>query len=198
MDKHLGLDSISFDTLGLDLMSGDAGSRIWQGNGIALSEHFFPIPPDFPSLEVEDLRRTYGGDSPAPPGHDRTLRIIELGVMRQEPLPIVRVLWRLPMSDWYAFLGALTLPLAGCSWVVKAQANEGNPTGLREALAFDAALGQHPGRSLEDVQREFDPYDSRWDDLYPNDPLTDVRRVLRTVQESLQYRAEVAEQTAFR
>lgn len=82
--------------------------------------------------------------------------------------------------------------------MVKVQANEGNPTGLREALAFDAALGQHPGRSLEDVQREFDPYDSRWDDLYPNDPLTDVRRVLRTVQESLQYRAEVAEQTAFR
>ena len=150
MDDHLGLDSISFESFDWAPASGDVGSRSWRGKEVVLSEHFFPFPPDLPSLDLEELRLVYEGtgrcsDQPlrrkrrflrsAPASSDpvRTTKVIELAVVWGTSLPIVRVVLRVPLPDRYAFVASLTLPLAECSWVVKVQAVDPDTTGARRS-----------------------------------------------------------------
>lgn len=82
-------------------------------------------------------------------------------------MPVVCTLIRgvVPGDDCYSFIGALTLPLAQCSWVIKVQSSEGPITGIREALAFQRfSKEQRPsGQSIEELASIFDPYDELWD-----------------------------------
>jgi hypothetical protein len=88
--------------------------------------------------------------------------------------------------------------LAECSWVVKLQANEGDPTGMRETIAMDVALQERAGLPLDELMATFDPYDQRWDRItIPNDPLLAVRTDLDRIQASLRCRPEFNGQSPF-
>jgi hypothetical protein len=170
----------------------------WLGEGMALSEHFFALPTDLPSFESQELRRIYEDLLPEPEvseGHTRTARILEIDVDLR--IPTVRVLLRLPLADRYGFVGSLTIPLVECSWVVKLQVDEGQVTGMREAVAFDAALRDSDGRSTDEIIESFDPYDRRWDNPVLGDSLTAVRRHLDRLQASLECHSEFYEQASF-
>ena len=200
LDPRLGLDTISFDTFGWPLESDDGEARVWVGVGvdIVLSEHFFALPPNLPSLRTEDLRNFYesllagaGGT-----GEDiRTARIVEVDI--DLSVPVLRTLIRLPQPDRYAFIGALTVPLAACSWVVKLAAMEGSITGVRESIAVVKTLRERTGQSLEAIMADLDPYDRRWDYNVPWDPLSAVRDHLDRLQASLQRRLEYYDQVPF-
>ena len=79
------------------------------------------------------------------------------------------------------------------------QSSEGPVTGLREALAFDRFLEEHPmpRASIEEFASHFDPYDSRWDSDQ-HDPLTLVRQSTNKVLTSLDVDPEVRQRTPFR
>lgn len=102
-------------------------------------------------------------------------------------MPVVYTLIRIvgPGDDRYGFVGALTLPLAVCSWVVKVESYEVGTTGVRETLAFHRFSKESPELSFDERTSLFDPYDVRWDSD-SNDPLTVVRqstdRVLATLE----------------
>jgi len=219
MDDRVGLDSISFETFAWPAGPGDLVSRSWRGEDVVLSERFFPHPPDLPSLGLEELRRTYEAEGsrsgrrwlprwalkPSDPA--RTTKLIDLAVARDTPIPVVRVIMRVPLPDRYAFVASLTLSLADCSWVVSVQAVEPDMTGLREAIALDSLLRgqgsaaeQHDKRSadesLEEAMASFDPYEPRWDGDV-NDPLTTVRKHVALVEQSLTFRPEVLDQVPF-
>jgi hypothetical protein len=200
LDPRLGLDTISFDTFDWERQPDEDGVRSWFGDGsidIILSEHFFALPPDLPGTDVDLLRSTYEGWL-AESGEDedgRTARLVEVDVHANAP--VVRLVVRLPLPNRYLFVGSLTIPLAGCSWVVKVQAAEGSLTGLREALAADRALEDLGLHSFQELSGVFDPYDRRWDDIAPGDPLTAVRHYLDRIEASLGFASEFSTQKPF-
>jgi len=199
LDPRLGLDTISFDTFDWERQPDQDGDRFWFSDGtirIILSEHFFALPPDLPSTDVDVLRSTYEAWMAEAEEEDgRTAQVVEVNVDPNGP--VVRLVLRLPLPDRYLFVGSLTVPLAECSWVVKLQAVEGSMTGLREALAADRALQELGFQSFQQLVGIFDPYDRRWDDIAPGDPLTAVRHYLDRLEVSLKFRSEFATQKPF-
>ena len=128
--------------------------------------------------------------------HDgRTARLIEVNVDASRP--VVRLVIRLPLADRYLFVGSLIIPLAECSWVVRLEAAEGSMTGLREAFAADRALQKLGLQSFQELKGVFDPYDRRWDDIAPGDPLTALRHFLDRLEGSLQFASEFSAQKPF-
>lgn len=200
LDPRLGLDTISFDTFDWERQPDQDGDRAWFGGdtiGIILSEHFFALPPDLPSMDVDVLRSAYEGwmaeDQEEKDG--RTARVVEVTVDPNGP--VVRTLFRLPFRDRYLFVGSLTVPLAKCSWVVKLQAAEGPMTGVRESIAAVRALEKSRLQSFQELEGIFDPYDREWDDIAPSDPLTAVRHYLDRIETSLQFGSEFFIQKPF-
>jgi hypothetical protein len=125
--------------------------------------------------------------------------VVHISVHQETPVPVVCALTRLPDDHRYTFVGAITVPLAECSWVIKVQSSEGPITGLREALAFDRFLEEHPmpRAPIEELASHFDPYDARWD-LDQHDPLSLVRQSTNEVLASLEVDPEVRKRTPFR
>jgi hypothetical protein len=197
----LGLESIRFNTLGLTRQPDEElNERYWLGPNLMLSENFFPIPPDFPSLQEDEIRTTYqawlGGQRPDAEG--RTSRLLHLSVDREMPVPAIFTMMRtvVPGNDRYSFVGAITLPLAECSWVIKVQSDEGPTTGIRETLA-GARFRREIRHLPENEQPSFDPYEEQWD-LDEGDPLSEVRQSMKMVLESLEVGPEVREAKPFR
>jgi hypothetical protein len=95
----LGLDSIRFDTLGLERLPDEPPDcRYWLGPNLELSENWFAIPPDLPSLQEDEIRATYDtlfGDQPDAQG--RMPRPFALSVHRETPLPVVEPSSECPM-----------------------------------------------------------------------------------------------------
>jgi hypothetical protein len=196
--SRLGLESIVFETFGYGPEADDSATRRWLGDSVLITEDFFSIPSDLPSLDVETLRNTYEEQLVGLATARREPRIIELDVQQNGVVPIVRLLLRVPLEDRYAFVGSLTMPVAEASWVVKVMAREGPITGVREAVAFARYSAEHPDRSPGSVHVEdFDPYDARWDSD-ATDPLTAVRTHLRRIQETVTVRPEVEHEAPFR
>jgi hypothetical protein len=200
-EEGLGLESVRFDLLGLTRQPDVAPNhRYWLGRNLGVDENWFPIPPDLPSLQEDEIRATYEAlieDQPDADG--RMPRLLHVSVHHETPLPVVFTLIRVPDDRRYAFVGAITLPLAECSWVIKVQSSEGSTTGIRETLAGARFRKQYstPESSIEHLASHFDPYDAQWD-LDENDPLTLVRQSTNKVLASLEVDAEVRRATPFR
>jgi hypothetical protein len=197
-----GLDSVRFDTLGLTRQPDPAPTdRYWLGPSLGISLHWFPEPPELPSLEEDELRGLYEALLTGQGEVDgRTPRLLDLAVHRETPVPAVCTLIRgvMPGDDRYSFLSGITLPFATFSWVIKAQCSEGSPTGLREALAFDRFCSEQrlTSQSIEDLTSLFDPYDELWDSD-KQDPLTSVRQTQAAILASLEVGPEVSQATPF-
>jgi hypothetical protein len=198
ISQRMGLDSVRFDTLGLTRQPDqEPNHRFWLGPGLGLSENWFPIPPDMPSLDDGEIRAMYEehlGDQQDADG--RAPRVLEVVVTRHYDVPAVCTLLRLPDDDRYTFIGAITLLLAECSWVLKIQSSEGGMTGIREALAFHRFSGENPELSIDERLSTFDPYEEQSD--FDDEPLTSVRRAKKNVLASLQFDPEVLKASAFR
>ncbi len=196
-----GLDSIRFDTLGLAREPDEEpDSRYWLGQNLLLSENWFSIPPDFPSLDEHEIRATYDAALEAQPGVEgRTPLLLHLAVRHETPVPVVQTLIRIvgPGDDRYGFVSAVTLPLAECSWVVKVESYEVGMTGVRETVAFHRFSEERPDLSFDERTSLFDPYDVHWDSDQ-DDPLTVVRQSTDSVLASLDVDPEVRQAAQFR
>jgi hypothetical protein len=201
LDPRLGVDSVKFPTFGWDQMRDEPTARAWiSDDGTLLTVHFFPVTPDLPGLETEELERYFGTHQ-----HDEASRplVIELEVVHDHSVPLIRVITRehLPARDRYAFQAALIAPVARCHWVVKVAQVEGDVTGVREALAFDKFARAHPDRIDGGPPFDgFDPYGREWDgDRVPDafDPLSAVRRYLADLEAALTFGPEVVAEPPF-
>ena len=148
-----------------------------------------PTPPDWPSLNEEELRDAYCAYVAESNTDGQQARALSLTVHRDTPLPAVCTLTQVKNSGdhGYAYVGVITLVLAECWWAIKVQSSEGSVTGMREAVAFDRFLREHTDseQSIDDLASGFDPYDAQWDsDL--QDSLTVVRRSMYRVLDSLE------------
>lgn len=160
---------------------------VWtDGQGLVLSVHFFGLVPDLPApLDRPDRLREGLARSVAQAGAG----LIEAAFATVDTVPAVRQLVKVPLSDGHgqAFIGSWTVPRAGCSTVVKAQAAEGPMTGLREAVVLgrvgpERYFAPHP--YAPDVAGRL-PYHvadlEEWDGEFPDHPLTRVREALARI-----------------
>ena len=97
LDPRLGPDTISFDTFGWERQPDQAGVRCWIGDGtihIILLEHFFAVPPDLPTTDVDRLRSSFEtlmaeAEAEADDEHEhdgRTAQLIEVNVDASRPV----------------------------------------------------------------------------------------------------------------
>ncbi|MFF0462770.1 hypothetical protein [Streptomyces mexicanus] len=159
--------------------------------GLVLSVHFFPLVPDLPAPlhEVERLRHGTARGVAASGGG-----LIEAAVESVDGVPALRQLVKMPLGSrqGQAFLGSWTLPKDRCSTVVKVQAAEGAPTGLREALVMQEVgpadyFRPHPyGGGVRFGGLPYHVADlEQWDPRFPDHPLTLVRAALHRLGPTL-------------
>jgi hypothetical protein len=192
---------IEFDTTGMRRHD----ERIW----------FDPLTGDQVSLTVVESVP----DLPAPLDDVATLRerltldtastgsLIEAHVVELDSVPAVFQLLKLPIPDQehgLAFIAAFTLPKAECSVVLRVQCTESQPTGMREAMVIgnvgvENAFPPHP---YAPTVRGVLPFniadDARWDEQFPDHPLTRAREWARRTMASARTASAFAELPPFR
>jgi hypothetical protein len=177
---------ISFDTSGLQQFDnttwGDPATR----DIIKLT--YFDLVPDLPVPLTElDTLRTRLAEYLAATGC-----LIEAYVIEFDSVPTLLRIEKLPMPDQQAglaFAASLTVPKSNCSAVLQILCPETGITGVREAtlaieIGFENMYPPHPyAPGLHGALPYSAADDYRWDDRFPDHPLTRARRwVSRTVE----------------
>ncbi|MEV6311772.1 hypothetical protein AB0M10_24610 [Streptomyces sp. NPDC051840] len=186
------------------LDTGDENVDAWtDDNGDVVSLHYFALPPDLPAaLDDGPALRTTLTHWTAQAGGG----LIEASVKKLGGLPALRQILKLPLPQQpsgQVFIGSFTIPRRDCSTVVKIQAPERGMTGMREAVVMakvgpDAYFRPHP--YAPDVQGglPFHAADhARWDEEFPEHPLTRVRRTLEALAEAVTVEPSFAVQPPF-
>ena len=164
----------------------------WRNErGDFLSLDFFPIPPDLPPLDDAGLRSFFEPEVEANGG-----RIVECRTIRIHGVRSLRLIQRVLLPDRRTFYnGAMIVPFARCSWVIKVQSVERGSTGMREAIVTNGMLHEldpnepfpPEGPRLEafwaEANRRVD--DPSLDERLPDHPLSVVRRELERLVASI-------------
>ncbi|WP_327011200.1 hypothetical protein OHA72_30360 [Dactylosporangium sp. NBC_01737] len=158
--------------------------------GTVMSVHFFNLRPDLPAPLAEPAallagtaRHTAGAGA----------GLIDAAVEPVDGVPALRQLLKVrhPQGHGQVFIGSCTVPRATCSTVLKLQAPETGPTGMREAFIM-AQLGPDrfytPSPFAPDATGGL-PYHwadhEQYDAQFPQHPLTLIRAKLRRLLPSI-------------
>lgn len=189
--KKVSINSISIPELGWPKEK-EENAILWVNpeGTIAVSINFFEQAPDIPTIKkVNELRDFYRDLIISVNGG-----IIEVEVFKRQQFDIVRTIFKIPKPDkGMLYVGSLTIPFGTCSFVLKVQAVEAGPTGMREAVVANSLLGD---ASFDMAKWSADPYDNeittgnlmnkaedqKYDADFPHHPLTKVRSLLKELE----------------
>jgi hypothetical protein len=200
-DIHLPLDGwTEIETAG--------ATRQWRNlAGDQFSLDFFALRPDLPSAvdDIEPIRRLYrrllGGAG----------GVVEVEHIELPPTQAVRAIFKIPQDPTgMTYLAAVTIPFRDCSFVLKWQCPEHNPTGLRDSTVF-AIISPSFDDDRNPVGWAQDPYDPshrarglrnrsddpEWDTRFPTHPLSRVRSYLTPMLSGLRFSNHVASEPPF-
>lgn len=175
---------ISFDTSGLQQLDTSAWRDPATGDIVQLS--YFDLVPDLPAplTDLATLRRRLAEI------HAESGCLIEafiVGVDSQPALLRLQKMWLPDQPTGLVFAASLTVPKANCSAVLQILCPETGTTGIREAvlaleIGFDNMYPPHPyAPGLQGALPYNAADDHRWNDRFPEHPLSRVRRwVART------------------
>jgi hypothetical protein len=156
-----------------------------------LSLDFFSIPPALPSAvrDIEPIRSLYRSQLGDQGG------IVEVEAIEVGAVPALRAIFKFPQKpSGMTYLGAVTIPFEGCSFVLKWECPERGMTGVRDATVFslvpptidpqgqvigwmqDPYLSSHRARCMRNRAD-----DVQWDVQFPEHPLSRVRTYLATL-----------------
>lgn len=199
-----GLGAVSVDVTGWTPGQSDSSRQTWYQPGASLWLCYFPIPPDLPHAVGDydalhrELERSAGqGD----------MAVIETDwVDVVQDVVAAQIVLKGRMAQGPAtYIGSLIVPFADRSWVIRMQAVEGSPTGLRASLWLDSYLGQGGDLNVLESARPGEPAggdatggarrtpsdDLEWDDIVPGHPPSRVRAWLPTCRQNLRLDPEV-------
>lgn len=180
--------SIIPDTSGFQ-RDGDAG---WVDpvTGDRMSAHFFDLVPNLPA-GLDDLPRLR---------HELAVETAEVGglveafVVTLDGAPAVLQVVKLPLPDrpGQVFLASVTVPKAAASAVLRLVAAEGPTTGVRESMVVSDTISETGGPDAFYAPHPYAPRsqprlpwhradDPRFDERFPDHPLSRARRWLRHV-----------------
>jgi len=192
--KKQHVDLIQFPTLGWKESENSPHLKSWINpeQTAAPSINYFDLKPDLPTVQdINQLRQYYrlmvsqnnGG-------------LIELETSTVNGFQTVRSLFKFPQEPTgMAYIGSLTFPFKGSSYVVKIQAVEAGMTGMRDSVVADVMLSEGMLEINEEGSYEgwfADPYNPdfkegtlmnksetrQFDAQFPDHPLSQCRNIL--------------------
>jgi len=168
-----------------------------EGDGLAI--HFFDRPPDLPKgrktkasfiIGYERLARSAGA------------QIVEIDVCLLSGHRAVWVIVKTPQEpSGMTYVASFTIPFRKCSWVIKAQCEEWGTTGMREAVLLDERLRDGsvkvPLAPSSFLDGDWNPDDSRYDERFPDHPVSRARRNAGRIREQVRIDPEVSKLKPF-
>lgn len=198
--KKISVDSISVPELGWSKEK-EGNAILWVNpeGSIAVSINFFDQAPDIPTIkDVNKLREFYRDLIISVNGG-----IIEVELLKRQQFDIVRTIFKIPQPiSGMLYVGSLTIPFRTCSFVLKIQAVEVGPTGMREALIADRFLKDG---TFDESTWAADPYDNeitegtlmnkaedqKYDVDFPGHPLAQVRNLLSQLEREFTWESQL-------
>ncbi|MBC9931018.1 hypothetical protein [Chitinophaga qingshengii] len=192
--KALPIQAISIPDFGWNKVRNTADIIQWVNpeQSIAVSVNYFDLPPDLPTVQDVSVLRNFFRQSVSAAGGG----ILTVNLSQHQQIPLVSTLFKIPQGQHgITYLASVIIPFKHCSYVLKVQAAEAGPTGMREALIADDLL-----RSGFDMdQWSADPYDPgfreglpmnaaesiSYDASFPNHHLTQTRALIAQITEAM-------------
>lgn len=210
--QKANIHSIGITDLGWTTVQNNTSIIQWvnPAQTIAVSVNFFDLPPDIPTVkDIHLLRSFYRNNISGVNGG-----IIEVDLSQQDHLTIIKTLFKIPQAGaGITYLASLTLPFKTCSYVLKVQAAETGPTGMRETLIMNQLLASQPSASMEQILSEWsvDPYDPEFkegnlmnksedeghDASFPNHALTQARKIIAQIKNDIKTGPEIGKLLPF-
>ena len=192
------LDFVSFDTTDLRFDRTEAGRKVWVtpgGDGVSL--YFFDKPPDLPAGLTSPEQ---SGDFYRPMLRASPAKLVEVGTTAVSACPAVRLIIKAPQQPHgMTYVGSLTVPFRDFSFVLKAQCQEHETAGVREAVLFDRLLasGRVALNEAGQVSGQWNPDDAQYDAEFPKHPLSRLRALLKRMETTCTVDAETLTQPRF-
>ena len=199
----INIDSLQFDTADWQLLEQNQDEIVWQNDRDAafVTLHYFSKPPDIPCAlsNLGTLRDAYRQGVASVGGG-----LVHAEVIKLKQLDCVDILLKVPQEpSGMTYISSMTFPFAQFSYVIKIQAEEMGMTGFRDSVV--AAMLMEQGEDLMNPNVEnpggwfSDPYDpafkgpvlrnksdsEEYDEQFAAHPLSRVRRILRSIKETL-------------
>lgn len=208
------VESIKFNTEGWQSMQLTDDRQVWQNNARdEISLHCNQNPPDLPCAlsDIAGLRNYYRQCA------DRS----GAGLVSCEPIEVkgiscLRVICKVPQKpSGMAYVGTIVMPFSQGSYTIRAQSQERGITGQRESFVLDKMMSKGlvgvDERTGKLTNWEKDPYDprihtavmrnpaedERYDNAFPNHPLSRVRRILAGIVLSMQVSDDITRLVPF-
>lgn len=184
------------------------GDAAWvdPASGDHMSAHFFDLVPNLPAGldDVPRLRHELAAQTAEAGG------LVEAFVVTLGGAPAVLQVVKVPLPDrpGQAFIASVTVPKATSSAVLKLVAVEGPTTGVRESMVLADVISETGGPDAYFAPHPYAPRtrpklpwhradDPRYDDRFPDHPLSRARRWLRHVLATARLTPEFAAQPPF-
>jgi len=196
------LDGITFDATGLALQGDQVNVRTWttaEGDQVALynlrpQPDCRPIPAELDNIRAQSRAQAakYGG------------AIVEVELCQLAGHPGIREILKIPQKPTgMGYMGSLALPLPDGAYLLTAACHEHGITGRRDTAIFvklsksgAAPLAEGEAPTFVWMRDPYDPSivgppartradDEAYDALFPDHPLSRVRRLLRQIAGSL-------------
>lgn len=189
------LRDLRFDTAGWTAARDDADVKAWRREtGDVLSAHFFDLAPDIsaPLEDLDGIRAMYREMLTA-----SGAALVSADVLDAAGVSAVQLVCKAPQKpSGMTYIGSLTLPFAAFSFVLKVQSFEVGMTGLRDTIVFArSGIAIEGGTAPGWAQDPYDPSyrapllrnladDERWDEQFPDHPLSRARKIIRHLVET--------------
>jgi hypothetical protein len=194
------LDSLKFDTAGYEYRGhkNPGQDHIWstpEGDLVVLI--YCPGPPGFPenARSIHELRIASAAKFKAPGG-----QVVEEQVIRTISRPGIQVIFKTPRGNGWTYVGSLCVPFRDFGFVIQAISEERGMTGVREAMVMylqntvpESPKIPEPGPACP----PWDPDNQRFDSIFPDHPLSRLRRTLKRVADSVEIDAATLQLPGF-
>ncbi|MCC6977904.1 MAG: hypothetical protein IT343_06255 [Candidatus Melainabacteria bacterium] len=210
----ISIRSISFDTSDWIQLESSETCITWHNDRReVLFLHYFPIRPDIPcSLnDLVTLRDSYRRGVTQSGG-----ALVSVNVVRVQGLLGTRTIFKFPQQpSGIAYVASLTFPFRDFSFVIKLQCPENGPTGTREAAVLDqllktgeVSISPETGNPIGWSRDPYEPNlvaatqmtlaeEIKYDEHFPEHPLSRARGFLTRVANSITFSPEVLNSAAF-
>lgn len=204
--KQSPLDAIVIPTFQWAASRTEQNMKQWMNpeQTIALSIHFFNLPPDLPSATDPILLRSFFRSQLVP--HNGGL--ITVDILTLKGYTAVKTIFKIPQEpSGMRYLASFIIPFKNTSYVVKIQAIESGYTGFRETMVADSILAKKPlnddNTFLEGWAQ--DPYDSTvssgalmntaeaeaYDSRFPEHPLSQTRQLMKQIEQQIAFKDDL-------
>lgn len=205
--SRLALGSVILPETGLTFSRETPTEKRWVNahESLSFSLFFFQLPPDLP-LKVKDVdswRAFYRNIATEKGGG-----LVECNLVDMRGLTGIRFIIKIPQQPHgMYYMSAITIPFLNYSYVIRVQALEIGPTGFREAVVVDQLLKSKEIQITDNGIDNWmaDPYDKsiktgmllnlaedrKYDNQFPDHPLSALRQLLDKLQGETQFAPEV-------